>query len=139
MSALEYIDFLCKKLNELSIEKINYSDYSQMMDWIGEINKQVCRLESKETPTVPKPYVDLYGDKRNGCPRCPKPEILYAGQKYCSVCGQAIDWNGKENVIITAFYSTDAESFLSLADRDFIPMRAIIAWATINPYEEIKE
>ena len=91
-SVQEYINFLRERLEKLSVEEILYSDYSQMMDWIGEIGKQVRRLESKETPTIPKPYVDLYGDKRNGCPRCPKPEILYVGQKYCSVCGQMIDW-----------------------------------------------
>lgn len=34
--------------------------------------------------------------ERNGCPRCHREnehnEIIYKGQKYCAVCGQAIDW-----------------------------------------------
>jgi len=46
----------------------------------------------KQIPKKPKKYVNLYGSTRNGCPACPRNEI-YAGQKYCSVCGQAIDWS----------------------------------------------
>ncbi len=42
-------------------------------------------------------YIAYDGVERNGCPNCfekyGKNEILYAGQKYCSVCGQAIDWS----------------------------------------------
>lgn len=45
-SVEEYIDFLFDKLNELVIEDISYSDYDQMTDWLGEIRRQVKRLES---------------------------------------------------------------------------------------------
>ncbi len=53
----------------------------------------VQKTLEKQMPKQPKKYIDLYGMTRNGCPACPKNEILYAGQKYCSVCGQAIDWS----------------------------------------------
>ena len=46
----------------------------------------------KQIPQMPKQYVAFDGIKRKGCPTCDHNEILYAGQKYCSVCGQAIDW-----------------------------------------------
>ena len=57
----------------------------------------VQKVLEKQMPKQPKKYIDLYGTTRNGCPVCPKNEILYAGQKYCSVCGQAIDWNFVED------------------------------------------
>ncbi len=47
-SVQEYIDFMFSKLNELAIEDISYSDYDQMTDWLGEIRKQIKRLESAE-------------------------------------------------------------------------------------------
>lgn len=53
----------------------------------------VQKALERQIPKKPKKYVDLYKSIKNGCPACPKNEILYAGQKYCSVCGQAIDWN----------------------------------------------
>ena len=53
----------------------------------------VQKALEKQIPKQPKEYMDLYSMTRNGCPTCPRNEILYAGQKYCSVCGQAIDWS----------------------------------------------
>lgn len=53
----------------------------------------VQKALEKQFPKQPKKYIDLYGTTRNGCPVCPKNEILYARQKYCSVCGQAINWS----------------------------------------------
>lgn len=46
-SVEKYIDFMWDKLNELVIEDISYSDYDQMIDWLGEIRKQVKQLEKK--------------------------------------------------------------------------------------------
>lgn len=49
---------------------------------------------SKACPMPPHIYYDSDGFKRKGCPNCylscGQNEILYAGQKYCSVCGQCI-------------------------------------------------
>lgn len=43
---------------------------------------------------LPHMYVDPCGDVRKGCPCCyektGRNQILYAGQKFCSVCGQRI-------------------------------------------------
>lgn len=50
----------------------------------------------KQIPTKPHEYTDLYGFIRSGCPNCERNEILYVGQKYCSVCGQRIDWSDLE-------------------------------------------
>ena len=62
---------------------------------IGTIEE--CR-EARERRNGKKPYIffDFYNSEKNGCPNYhennERNEILYAGQKYCSVCGQAIDW-----------------------------------------------
>ncbi|HBW13803.1 MAG TPA: hypothetical protein DEF30_08310 [Proteiniclasticum sp.] len=47
----------------------------------------------KQVPKKPRYYMDMYNHERPGCPECPRNEILYAGQKYCSVCGTKIDWS----------------------------------------------
>ncbi len=50
----------------------------------------------KEIPNKPHIFTDHDRFDKNGCPKCyedkGRNEILYAGQKYCSVRGQAIDW-----------------------------------------------
>lgn len=62
---------------------------------IGTVEE--CR-EARERRNGKKPYIffDFYNSEKNGCPNYhennERNEILYAGQKYCSVCGQAIDW-----------------------------------------------
>ncbi len=55
--------------------------------------KKIKKSLERQIPKKPKKYVDLYGSTKNDCPVCSENEILYAGQKYCSVCGQAIDWS----------------------------------------------
>lgn len=56
----------------------------------------ITALKIRE-PIKPHKYMDTYKTEKNGCPNCYEEkgqnEILYAGQKYCSVCGQAIDWS----------------------------------------------
>lgn len=51
----------------------------------------VLALE-KQIPKKPHKYLDFNLIERDGCPNCyeqfNRNEILYAGQKYCSVCGQ---------------------------------------------------
>lgn len=46
---------------------------------------------------LPHVYVDSSGDMRNGCPNCYEKNghnrILYAGQNFCSICGQKIIYN----------------------------------------------
>ena len=54
-----------------------------------------CRAAvEKQKQMKPHPYIAFDGIERNGCPRCFKEsgqnEILYAGQKYCSACGQRL-------------------------------------------------
>lgn len=48
----------------------------------------------KACPTQPHLFIDMYGHERKGCPTCYVSrgvnEILYTGQRYCSVCGQRI-------------------------------------------------
>ena len=61
---------------------------------IGTVEE--CReAREKQIPKKPHKYIAYDGIKRNGCPRCFEErganEILYAGQKYCSVCGQRLD------------------------------------------------
>lgn len=53
----------------------------------------------KQIPEKPHKYIAFDGIERNGCPNCFRGrkanEILYAGQKYCSVCGQKLDRSGE--------------------------------------------
>ena len=61
-----------------------------------DVREKALEALEKQVPKKPKRYIAFDGIERNGCPSCPRNEILYAGQKYCSVCGQAIDWTKKE-------------------------------------------
>ena len=64
-----------------------------MKDWL---NSHVTDIPVM-APKKPKKYIDMAGIERDGCPSCDHNEILYAGQKYCSVCGQQIDWSKEDN------------------------------------------
>ncbi len=78
------------KLNQLVIEDISYSDYDQMTDWLGEIRKQVKRLEKKQEPMKPV-YDHRYAEL--GCAMCGNQ---VSGREespdYCQQCGQKLDW-----------------------------------------------
>lgn len=61
-----------------------------------ELQRVTVEVLKKQLPMEPHKYIAFDGIERNGCPRCfgerGRNEILYAGQKYCSVCGQKILW-----------------------------------------------
>lgn len=61
---------------------------------IGKVDECRAAVE-KQNAREPHPYIAFDGIERSGCPRCfeerGKNEILYAGQKYCSVCGQRLE------------------------------------------------
>lgn len=67
-------------------------------DSLEVLHKALNALE-KQIPKKPHKYIAFDGIERNGCPNCfeqnGRKEILYTGQKYCSVCGCKID-RGKE-------------------------------------------
>ena len=73
------------------------SEYETCTDLTRKDVARACisALE-KQIPQKPKDYVAFDGIKRKGCPTCDHNEILYVGQKYCSVCGQAIDWGDSD-------------------------------------------
>ena len=60
-----------------------------------DVKDMAIKALEKQIPKKPKRYVAFDGIERNGCPRCyeelGRNEILYAGQRFCSVCGQAIE------------------------------------------------
>lgn len=62
----------------------------QSVEYCAHILKELSYRQEME----PAEYTDMNGVTRKSCPRCLKetghPEILYAGQRYCSVCGQKI-------------------------------------------------
>lgn len=62
-----------------------------------EMKAVVMGIEAleKQIPKKPKRYIAFDGIERNGCPSCLRNEILYPGQKYCSVCGQKLDWGNE--------------------------------------------
>ena len=91
-SVLEYIDFLYEKLWKLAVEEIQYSDYDQMTDWLGEIKRQVKKLEKKQESTKP-----MRKGKNLYCPNCEQwrlwdDAIPNESDNYCGICGQKIDW-----------------------------------------------
>ena len=96
-SVKEYIDFMFNKLNELAIEDISYSDYDQMTDWLGEIRKQVKRLEKKQEPMRPKLIMKTMSmclTKEECGPAYTCDCGAYVGylHEYCNDCGQKLDW-----------------------------------------------
>jgi len=66
-------------------------ELDEVKDFIENLDTAIQALE-KQIPIKPKYYIDNWDHNRPGCPGCPRNEILYAGQKYCSVCGTKIDW-----------------------------------------------
>ena len=76
----------------LKIYEEHYPALEEQIKWQKVIIKALEML----TPKKPQRYIAFDGIERNGCPTCDHNEILYAGQKYCSVCGQAIDWSEEE-------------------------------------------
>ena len=62
----------------------------------NEVFEEMQKALEKQVAKKPRYYIDMYNHRRPGCPGCPRNEILYAGQKYCSVCGTKIDWSAEE-------------------------------------------
>lgn len=60
---------------------------------IDNLEELIVLAITKLTPIKPRYFTDFEGFERPGCPCHDNNVILYAGQKYCSVCGQCIDWN----------------------------------------------
>ena len=61
------------------------------------IMTELVKAVKNATPKKPRAYIDFNGIIRMSCPSCDRYEILYAGQKYCSVCGQRIDWSDDDD------------------------------------------
>ena len=87
---------------ETAKEAIEFFEY-KLDEWLwmknqapSEAAKIAILALEKQVPEKPSYYVDMYGHNRPGCPECEKNEILYFGQRYCNVCGQAIDWGDGE-------------------------------------------
>ena len=60
------------------------------MDVVGEAARRY-------TPREPHSYITNKGEIKYSCPNCCNEEKriepdLHKGQKYCSKCGQAIEW-----------------------------------------------
>lgn len=70
----------------------HYTDNECYTDECKNAHRMAIESISKQVPIKPRRYIAFDGAERNGCPSCFDNEILYAGQKYCCVCGQKIDW-----------------------------------------------
>lgn len=59
-------------------------------------NKLTIINDGRNEARFPHKYIDRMDDVRNGCPNCyqkhKQKQILYAGQKFCSSCGQKIKY-----------------------------------------------
>ena len=72
-----------------SPKRISYTDY------LNARKVAIAALE-KQTPTKPEMYIGDYEFERWPiCPKC-KGELHPNGEKFCSDCGQAIDWSESE-------------------------------------------
>ena len=59
--------------------------------------KTLINCAEKQIPKKPKQYVGEYvGESWPVCPKC-SLELMPNGEKYCSDCGQAINWEEKSN------------------------------------------
>lgn len=81
-----------------AIDLIREIDINTPITQVDITNAEWCKemaIEAleKQVPKKPRYYIDNWGHNRPGCPGCARNEILYAGQKYCSVCGTKIDWS----------------------------------------------
>lgn len=83
-------------LKAISATQSNSLNKNSLTDRKEALHMAIYALRKAE-PMKPHKYIDMYETEKNGCPKCyedkGRNEILYAGQKYCSVCGQAIDWS----------------------------------------------
>lgn len=62
-------------------------------DRIHEALEIVMRSTKRQIPTRPTMYVGEYDHERYPlCPAC-NQELMPNGEKYCSDCGQKIDWS----------------------------------------------
>ena len=62
------------------------------MDYVDEIEMAIQAL-GKQVPKKPEMYIGDYEFERWPiCPKC-KGELHPNGEKFCSDCGQAIDWS----------------------------------------------
>lgn len=54
--------------------------------------KTIAEALEKRTPKKPKPYIEE--NEHEFCPVCPSCAdfLMPNGEKYCSSCGQAIEW-----------------------------------------------
>ena len=83
------------KIEEAS-QVIRDSYIPKMFTELEEAMEVAIQALEKQLAKKPRYYIDNWGHNRPGCPGCPRNEILYAGQKYCSVCGTKIDWSVEE-------------------------------------------
>ena len=72
-----------------SPKRISYTDYLNA-------RKAAIKALEKQIPTKPEMYIGDYEFERwSICPKC-KGELHPNGEKFCSDCGQAIDWSQSE-------------------------------------------
>lgn len=80
--------------------------YAELAAEVGRYRKlgtleEVRAAVGKQRARKPHPCIAFGVVERDGCPNCfgngGRNVILYAGQKYCSVCGQAISWEAAPN------------------------------------------
>ena len=90
-----YSDKFGQAMN-IAIESMEELEQYRALGTVEELKE----AREKQVAKKPHKYIAFDGIERNGCPRCyeelGRNEILYAGQKYCSVCGQALKW-GEED------------------------------------------
>ena len=85
----EMVEEALVKVLSSRIDGLRFDD--DIVVGVKELDNRYHRLS---TPMRPKVYKDFEGINRFGCLSCDHNEIFYSGQKYCSVCGQRIDWEG---------------------------------------------
>ncbi len=82
--------------NEEAIEILKHEhDYAQLLSYVNEALKTAVSALEKQTPKKPKvlKVQEVSGYKFGGC-EC--GEHIMDDEKYCSNCGQAIDWSDTE-------------------------------------------
>lgn len=72
-----------------------YQDFKKIIDEIYRLKDKAQKYDEKETPK--KPYFLNYGGYQIGNWKCPICDGIVAKDKYCTHCGQALDWSDEDD------------------------------------------
>lgn len=74
-------------------------EYDKALDQIENAIETLCELIGKETPKMPIDISSEHIPKHGKCPNCGNFVVQTCSHDRCSMCGQILKWEEKEQVI----------------------------------------